>query len=97
MPVCPALDIVHPGEKVGEIDAVRWIEAVFQQCELVDAIGSIQAVIELANDVETLIRAGESLPKPFVERFSKYKNDAAKMKRRLLSHARPTETSNQRD
>ena len=65
--------------------------------ELVDAIGSIQAVIELANDVETLIRAGESLPKPFVERFSKYKNDAPKMKRRLLSHARPTETSDQRD
>ncbi len=65
--------------------------------ELVDAIGSIQAVIELANDVETLIRAGESLPKPFVERFSKYKNDAAKMKRHLLSHARPTETSDQRD
>ena len=62
-----------------------------------DAMVSVQAVIELAGDVETLVRAGESLPKPFVERFSKYKDDASKMKRRLLSHARPNEAPGRGD
>ena len=56
---------------------------------LKDVMGSLQGVIELGNDVETLLRAGESLPKPFLERFSKYKIDAAEMKRRLLSHTDP--------
>ena len=51
------------------------------------AMGSLQGVIELANDVETLIRAGESLPKPFVDRFSRYKSDAAQLKQRLAAHA----------
>ena len=56
---------------------------------VVDSMVSIQSVIELSNDVEKLVRAGESLPKPFVERFSKYRTDASKMKKRLLSHSRP--------
>jgi len=59
---------------------------------VVDSMVSIQSVIELSNDVEKLIRAGESLPKPFVERFSKYRTDASEMKKRLLSHPRPPES-----